>query len=69
MAALKEQNQMLQEQIDSLTSSLSLMIQEEIRKLYGGNLPQQGNDDGTGGAGQHGFVETFTTLASSILNT
>ncbi|VFQ96543.1 unnamed protein product [Cuscuta campestris] len=35
MAALKEQNQRLQKQIDNLTSSLSLTIQEEIRKLYG----------------------------------
>ncbi|VFQ99354.1 unnamed protein product [Cuscuta campestris] len=55
MAALKEQNQRLQEQIDSLSSSLSLTIQEEIRKLYGGNLPRQGDDDGTGGAGQPGI--------------
>ncbi|VFQ65573.1 unnamed protein product [Cuscuta campestris] len=39
MATLKEQNQRLQEQIDSLPSNLSLTIQEEIRKLYGGNLP------------------------------
>ncbi|VFQ90250.1 unnamed protein product [Cuscuta campestris] len=36
MAALKEQNQRLQEQLDNLTSNLSLTIQEEIRKLYGG---------------------------------
>ncbi|VFQ77742.1 unnamed protein product [Cuscuta campestris] len=35
MAALKEQNQRLQEQLDNLTSNLSLTIQEEIRKLYG----------------------------------
>ncbi|VFR00298.1 unnamed protein product [Cuscuta campestris] len=27
-------------------------LQEEIRKLYGGNLPLRGDDDGTGGAGQ-----------------
>ncbi|VFQ90308.1 unnamed protein product [Cuscuta campestris] len=41
ISALKEQNQRLQEQIDSLTSNLSLTIQEEIRKLYGGNLPRR----------------------------
>ncbi|VFR00834.1 unnamed protein product [Cuscuta campestris] len=52
MAALKEQNQRLQEQIDNLTSSLSLTIQEEIRKLYGGNPPPRGDDDRMGGAGQ-----------------
>ncbi|VFQ65965.1 unnamed protein product [Cuscuta campestris] len=52
MAALKEQNQRLQEQLDNLTSNLSLTIQEEIRKLYGGNLPPRGYDDGMGGAGQ-----------------
>ncbi|VFQ69756.1 unnamed protein product [Cuscuta campestris] len=55
MEALKEHNQRLQEQIDNLTLSLSLTIQEEIRKLYGGNLPQRGDDDGTGGAGQPGI--------------
>ncbi|VFQ84575.1 unnamed protein product [Cuscuta campestris] len=55
MAALKEQNQRLQEQLDNLTSNLSLTIQEEIRKLYGGNLPPRGNDDGMGGAGQPGI--------------
>ncbi|VFQ70701.1 unnamed protein product [Cuscuta campestris] len=59
MAALKEQNQRLQEQIDNLTSRLSLTIQEEIRKLYGGNLHPRGDDDGMGGAGQPGFVDTF----------
>ncbi|VFQ96797.1 unnamed protein product [Cuscuta campestris] len=55
MAALKEQNQRLHEQLDNLTSSLSLTIQEEIRKLYGGNLPPRGDDDGMGGAGQPGI--------------
>ncbi|VFQ69658.1 unnamed protein product [Cuscuta campestris] len=39
MAALKEQNQRLQEQLDNLTSNLSLTIQKEIRKLYGGQAP------------------------------
>ncbi|VFR02749.1 unnamed protein product [Cuscuta campestris] len=43
ISALKEQNQRLQEQIDSLTSNLSVTIQEEIRKLYGGNLPRRVN--------------------------
>ncbi|VFQ85579.1 unnamed protein product [Cuscuta campestris] len=55
MAALKEQNQRLQEQIDNLTSSLSLTIQEEIRRLYGGNLPRRGDDDVTGGVGHPGI--------------
>ncbi|VFQ95859.1 unnamed protein product, partial [Cuscuta campestris] len=55
ISALKEQNQRLQEQIDSLTSNLSLTIQEDLRKLYGGNLPRRGDDDGTGGAGQPGI--------------
>ncbi|VFQ90817.1 unnamed protein product [Cuscuta campestris] len=46
MAALKEQNQRLQEQIDNLTSSLSLTIQEEIRKLYGGDFKPAGKFKG-----------------------
>ncbi|VFQ65961.1 unnamed protein product [Cuscuta campestris] len=45
ISALKEQNQRLQEQIDSLTSNLSMTIQEELRKLYGGNLPRRGVTD------------------------
>ncbi|VFQ67200.1 unnamed protein product [Cuscuta campestris] len=55
ISALKEQNQRVQEQIDSLTSNLSLTIQEDKRKLYGGNLPRRGDDDGTGGARQPGI--------------
>ncbi|VFQ76738.1 unnamed protein product [Cuscuta campestris] len=55
ISALKEQNQRLQEQIDSLTSNLSQTIQEEIRKLYGGNLPRRGDDDGTRGTWQIGI--------------
>ncbi|VFQ71659.1 unnamed protein product [Cuscuta campestris] len=49
--ALKEQNQRLQEHVDALTSKFTT-IQENLKRLYGGNHPPQDDDSGTGGEGQ-----------------